>query len=97
MGRASRKRSDRVAFFCYIVECADGSYYTGWSLDPARREKQHNCGRGAKYTRLHRPVHLVYVEEQLDLSAAMKRERAIKALNHAQKQNLIDRKLEKGA
>ena len=97
MGRANRKRSNLVAYYCYIVECADGSYYTGWSLDPDRREKQHNSGRGAKYTRLHRPVHLVYIEEQLDLSAAMKRERAIKALNHAQKQKLIDRKLEKGA
>ena len=97
MAPARRKRNNHVAYFCYIVECADGSYYTGWSLDPVRREKQHNNGRGAKYTRLHRPVHLVYVEEQLDLSAAMKRERAIKALNHAQKQKLIVRKLEKGA
>ena len=78
-----------MAYYCYIVECSDGSYYTGWSLDPARRENQHNRGRGAKYTRLHRPVHLVYVEEQTDLSSAMKRERAIKSLKHAQKQKMI--------
>lgn len=80
-----------MAYYCYIVECADGSYYTGWSLDPARREKQHNRGKGAAYTRLHRPVHLVYVEEQPDLTTAMKRERAIKTLKHEQKQKLIQR------
>ena len=80
-----------MSYYCYIVECADGSYYTGWSLDPARREKQHNRGVGAAYTRLHRPVRLVYIEEQADLSAAMKRERAIKALNHAQKSRLISK------
>ena len=78
-----------MAHFCYIVECADGSYYTGWSLDPVRREKQHNLGRGAKYTKIHRPVKLVYMEEQTDLSSAMKRERAIKSLKHDQKRKLI--------
>jgi putative endonuclease len=82
------KRS-KMAFYCYMVECQDGSYYTGWSVDPAKREKQHNRGTGAKYTRLHRPVHLVYVEELPDRSAAMKRERAIKQLNHNQKSKLI--------
>lgn len=83
-----------MSYFCYIVECADGSYYTGWSLDPARREKQHNRGVGAAYTRLHRPVHLVYIEEQPTLSSAMKRERAIKALNHTQKSKLISKNAE---
>jgi len=80
-----------MSFYCYIVECADGSYYTGWSLDPARRERQHNLGRGAAYTKLHRPVRLVYIEEQPDRSTAMKRERAIKAMNHAQKARLVSR------
>lgn len=79
-----------MAYFCYIVECADGSYYTGWTLDPARREKQHNSGRGAKYTRLHRPVRLVYIEEQPDRSSAMKREARIKTFTHDQKQKLVD-------
>ena len=72
-----------------MVECQDGSYYTGWTVDPMRREKQHNLGRGAKYTRLHRPVHLVYIEEVNDLSSALKRERAIKNLKHDQKKKLI--------
>jgi putative endonuclease len=81
-----------MGYFCYIVECSDGSYYTGWSLDPVRRAQQHNKGHGAKYTRQHRPVKLVFVEEQADLSSAMKRERAIKTLKHDQKKRLIQEK-----
>lgn len=76
-----------------MVECADGSYYTGWTVDPQRREKQHNQGRGAKYTRLHRPVHLVYIEELVDRSTAMKREHAIKKMHHAQKQKMANNQL----
>lgn len=78
-----------MAYYCYMVECQDGSYYTGWTVDPQRREKQHNKGCGAKYTRLHRPVHLVYIEEMPDHSTALKRERAIKKLTHDQKKKLI--------
>lgn len=78
-----------MSFFCYILECADGTYYTGWSTDPARRERQHNKGTGAKYTRMHAPVKLVYVEEVQDRSSAMKRELAIKHLRREQKQRLI--------
>jgi putative endonuclease len=75
--------------FCYIVECADGTYYTGWTTDPPRREKQHNSGRGAKYTSLRRPVRMVYIEPQPDRSSALRRERKIKTLSHAQKKALI--------
>ncbi len=78
-----------MGYFCYIVECCDGTYYTGWTIDPARREKQHNSGHGAKYTRFHRPVRLVYVEEVTDRSSAMKREIAIKRLDHERKKRLI--------
>jgi len=74
-----------MGYYCYMLLCADGSFYTGWTLDPARREKQHNQGRGAKYTRFHRPVHLVYIEEQPDQSTAMRREKALKKLSHGQK------------
>lgn len=77
------------SYFCYIVECADGTYYTGWSTDPLRRTRQHNLGRGAKYTRQHGPVHLVYVEPQPDREQAQRRELAIKKLNRTQKQKLI--------
>jgi len=78
-----------MAFFCYIVECVDGTYYTGWTTDPNRRERQHNHGKGAKYTRMHGPVKLVYVEEVNDRSTAMKREWTIKHLKREQKQRLI--------
>lgn len=75
--------------YCYMVECNDGSLYTGWTLDPARRVEQHNCGRGATYTRLHRPVKLVYLEEQPDKLTALRRERELKKLRHEQKVALI--------
>ena len=85
-----------MPFFCYILECSDGSYYTGWSTDPTRREQQHNAGRGSTYTRLHRPVRLVYVEEQPDHSSALRRERAIKKLPHAKKRLLVNDQDPKG-
>jgi putative endonuclease len=80
-----------MAYFCYIVECADGSFYTGWTTDPDRRERQHNQGRGARYTRQHRPVRLVYIEPQPDRASAMRREQAIKSLNHIQKKKLVQK------
>lgn len=79
-----------MAYFCYIVECVDGTYYTGWSTDPERRLKVHNAGRGAKYTGMRRPVKLVYIESVESLSAALKRERAIKTLDHKRKKKLAD-------
>jgi len=79
-----------MPFFCYIVECADGAYYTGWSTDPERRVKTHNAGKGAKYTKMRRPVKLVYVETLPDKSSALKRERAIKRLSRKQKEKLLD-------
>ena len=75
--------------FVYIVECADGSLYTGWALDVEQRVKVHNAGRGARYTRMHGPVRLVYAEEQPDRVAAMKRELEIKRWPRAKKLKLI--------
>ena len=75
--------------YCYIVECADGTYYTGWAIDPEKRVQVHNKGRGARYTRTRLPVKLVYVEEQPDRSIAMKRERAIKKMTREGKRKLI--------
>lgn len=75
--------------YCYIVECADGTYYTGWAVDPERRLSVHNKGRGAKYTRMRLPVKLVYIEEQPDRVTAMKRERAIKKMTRERKQKLF--------
>ena len=75
--------------YCYIVECADGTYYTGWAVDPVKRMGVHNKGRGAKYTKTRLPVRLVYVEEQPDRPTAMKRERAIKKMTREKKQKLF--------
>ncbi|HEY62791.1 MAG: GIY-YIG nuclease family protein [Anaerolineales bacterium] len=78
-----------MGFFCYIVECADGTFYTGWSTDPNRRLHEHNKGRGARYTRSRRPVKLVYLEDCSSRSIAMRREKAIKRLSRIKKQSLI--------
>lgn len=75
--------------YCYIVECSDGTYYTGWTVDPGQRVAIHNKGRGAKYTRMRLPVKLVYVEEQPDRKTAMKREIAIKKMGRDRKMKLI--------
>ena len=79
-----------MACYTYIVECSDGTYYTGWTTDLERRVKTHNAGRGAKYTRLRRPVVLVYHEPQPDRSSAMKREYVIKAMGREKKKKLIE-------
>jgi putative endonuclease len=80
-----------MSFYCYILECADGTFYTGWTTDPPRRERQHNTGRGAKYTRDRYPVKLVYVEELPNRTAAMQRELAIKAMARARKKMLVEK------
>ncbi|MEZ0397209.1 MAG: GIY-YIG nuclease family protein [Anaerolineales bacterium] len=77
------------SFYCYLLVCADDTYYTGWTTDPARRLHQHNAGRGARYTRSRLPVRLVYVEQLPDKVSALRRERAIKKMSRAQKKKLI--------
>jgi putative endonuclease len=71
--------------FVYIVRCADDTLYTGWAVDVARRVKAHNAGRGARYTRAHGPVELVYAEEVPTYSDALRREHAIKRYPRAKK------------
>jgi putative endonuclease len=75
--------------FVYILECADGSYYTGWTTDLDRRVAAHNAGRGGRYTRSRRPVKLVYWEEHTDRRSAQRRELALKQLPRARKLALI--------
>ena len=75
--------------YVYVVECGDGSLYTGWAVNVERRVKAHNAGRGARYTRWHRPVKLVYVEAQPDRAAAMRREAEIKRWPRERKLQLI--------
>ncbi len=74
--------------YCYILECADGTFYTGWTTDPQKRLARHNQGGGAKYTRARRPVRLIYVEEQPDRRAALRREIQIKKMSRAEKWKL---------
>ena len=74
--------------FTYLLLCADGTYYCGWTTDPDRRVAAHNSGRGAKYTRARRPVILVYLEKADSKSGAMRREAEIKKLSHAEKEKL---------
>lgn len=75
--------------YTYIVECSDGTYYCGWTNDIENRMKNHNAGKGAKYTRSRFPVKLVYLEEHETKEEAMSREWHIKRLSRKQKEELI--------
>lgn len=78
-----------MAAYVYMVQCADGTYYTGWTHDWQARLAAHNAGTGARYTRGRGPVRLVYLEETGDKPAAQRREWALKKLTRAQKERLV--------
>lgn len=78
-----------VNYYIYIVECNDGSLYTGYARDVTARVEKHNLGMGAKYTRNRRPVKLKYQEVFDSKSDAMKREIQIKKLSRREKLILI--------
>jgi len=73
----------------YVIECRDGTYYTGYTTNVERRVAEHNAGTAAKYTRGRRPVELVHVETYDSQSAAMQREYAIKQLRRREKEQLV--------
>lgn len=75
--------------YVYILECGNGSFYTGWTNNLEHRVQMHNMGKGAKYTKAHLPVKLVYVEEFEDKSEALRREYEIKQLTRSEKLMLI--------
>lgn len=78
------------AYFVYILECADGTFYTGITNDVARRVAEHNgSARAARYTKMRRPVTLRHSEPCSSRSAALKREHEIKGLSRAQKNELF--------
>ena len=81
---------DNRIWCLYILECSDGTLYTGITNDFERRLSEHQDGKGAKYTRGRRPVKLVYSEECGDRSAASKRESAIKYMSRTAKLLLSD-------
>ena len=74
--------------FVYMVRCAGGTLYTGWTNDPARRLQAHRSGKGARYTRAKGAVAFAYVERCADKSAALRREAALKKLPKARKELL---------
>ena len=76
--------------FTYILECADGTLYTGYTTDMEKRLATHNSGKASKYTRCRLPVKLVYLEECKDKETAMSREWHIKQLSRAEKLKLIE-------
>ncbi len=85
------KTSQNIAtWVVYIVQCADGTFYTGISNNLERRLKQHNAGTASRYTRYRLPVVLIYQEAQPTKSAALKRELEIKKLSRKAKQRLIN-------
>ncbi|MDD5251753.1 MAG: GIY-YIG nuclease family protein [Patescibacteria group bacterium] len=75
-------------WFVYLVRCRDGSLYAGVTTDLAVRVREHNSGRGAKYTRSRRPVKLVWSVSASNRSAALRREAAIKRLPRPEKMAL---------
>ena len=82
-----------MSYFVYILECNDGTFYTGIAMDVQKRLREHNTlSKGAKYTKARRPVTLLYTEELEDRSSACKREYAIKQLKRDQKKVLINAK-----
>ncbi len=76
----------------YILECSDGTLYTGWTTDLAARLAAHQGGRASRYTRGRRPLPLVYSEELPSVSDARRREAAIKSLHRRAKLALIGAK-----
>jgi len=78
-----------MSFYVYILLCGDGSFYTGYTRDLDARTRLHQNGKGAKYTKAHKPQKLAYIELFDSRSKAMKREREIKKLSHQQKLDLV--------
>ena len=78
-----------VAAFVYLLRCADGSLYCGWSTDPERRLREHRAGSASRYTRTRLPVDLVYAREFATRSEAMREEVRIKRLSPADKRRLL--------
>ena len=77
--------------YVYVLECADGTLYTGYTTDVERRVAEHGAGEGAKYTRGRTPVEVVLTESFDSRSAAMRREHEVKALSRRAKERLTRR------
>jgi putative endonuclease len=79
-----------MPYYVYVILCKDNSFYTGYTKDLDSRMRLHINGKAARYTRMHRPKKIVYVEEFGSRAEAMRREKWVKRLKHNQKLALID-------
>ena len=77
-----------MPYTVYVLLCRDGTFYTGYAKDLNARLSMHEQGKGARYTRSHKPKKLVYAEEFGTMKEAMRREREIKKLGHEEKKRL---------
>lgn len=80
---------EEKGYYVYILRCGDDSYYTGWTNDLKKRILAHQSGKGARYTKAHQPVMLIYYETLSDKVLAMKREYEIKQLSRKEKEALF--------
>lgn len=78
-----------MPYCVYVLLCDDESLYTGYTKNLDARIRLHKSGRGARYTKMHKPKKLVYVEEFRTIGEAMKKERKVKKLSHRQKLELV--------
>ena len=79
-----------MSAFVYLLRCADGTLYCGWTTDPDRRLRQHHAGTASRYTRRRLPVELVWTRECEDRSHALREEWRIKQLSRREKWALVD-------
>ena len=86
-----RKTKVKMSYYVYILRCRDSTLYTGCTIDIQKRLKEHQSGKGAKYTRGRGPLELVYFQKCEDRSAALKMEAFIKKLSKKEKLDLIQR------
>jgi predicted GIY-YIG superfamily endonuclease len=78
-----------MSYYVYIIVCMDGSFYTGYTKNIDARIRLHESGKGARYTKMHKPLKVAYFELFNSRAQAMKREKEVKTMTHQQKLKLI--------
>lgn len=79
-----------MSYYVYVILCVDGSFYTGYTKNIDTRIRLHESGKGARYTKMHKPQKVAYIELFSSRAEAMKREKQIKKLTHQQKLHLVN-------
>lgn len=90
MNKEQNTNQEKRHYF-YVLECADRSFYAGYTTEPERREKEHNTGIGCKYTKSRRPVRMIHREGFATRSEATKAEAAFKKLTRKEKEKRVGR------